>query len=213
MRKLVCALMAALLLLSTLALAEAETGYTGYVNKNNGYTLNYPTGWTLMDKENIDKVMEAAESGAIEGLDGAAVAGYREQMETMDMMMCVAPDGMVNFNVLYQQLPDSYTAGQLVEQLCPATLQQLQSTLSDLTVVDSGSVYTAGENEYAMISAQYVLGGMNLALSQLMVCSGTTLYVITFTVTLSEDLDVAQLDAISEEVASSFAPPAVATAA
>lgn len=198
---LLVALSVILILSSVLALAEPAT----YVNETDGYQISIPDGWNIVDRANIDEALELFASGDLSGVDPTIVEQNRAQIEQMDMMMSISPDGAINFNINYQDLGQEVSIADVAEQLCPASLEQMKTMFAEMEIYSEGDLITMGTNEYAMISFGVVVNNQEMYLLQLYGLSGTKLYITTFTVTpAAMTISEEEMNQLIEDIASSF---------
>lgn len=203
MKKLIALLLMAVLVFPMALVAGAqETEMTLY--EGDGFALEYPADWIVMDQKTMDSVVELVTSGKIPGMDASTLQVYMNQIETTNMTMITAADGSMNFNVIPQDLGQSVSNDLILAELVPSVLSQYASTFPDFDIQDKGSKTTYGSNEFVKVGGKYVLMNVPMVLTQLMCSGGTSLYIITFTVTENavEDMDAA--NATIEAIAASF---------
>lgn len=213
MRKFLCLLMAVMMLLSCTALAETatetEVETTLYTHPTLGYSMNLPTDWILLDSETVDTLVDTMKSGEAGTLDDATLAQYTAQIDATNMMIALSPDQTSNVNVVAQDLGVTFSAGIVVEQLCPALVAQYQSLFADCAFDDPGSVVIYNDTDYARVSATYTTADLYMRMHQYIVIENNIMYCITFS-NAADDAAMSSEDmsAIALPFMESFAAPA-----
>lgn len=200
--KKVLAAVMCLMLLASAALAENLT----YANEGGKYTLTYPEEMILLDRDNVSELMKSIANGDMGdvGIDAATIEQQIPSIEQMDMAMLLTADGMMNVNVVYQDVGMELDNDTFLSALGAAMLQQYQAQFENCTVQDEGSIYTAGENAFArqVIDVETVAP---LRVVVLYAFRGTVMYVMTVTINTSvEGEQLEQLGQIADDVAASF---------
>lgn len=209
--KKILALLAAALLLSISALA-AE--YQPYANMNDGYQVNVPADWTIIDQKNVDDLIASMTDGSlsIEGMDASVLQQYKAQMEAMDMMICQGPAGN-NLNIVYQALPMTLDNETLIASVLPTTIEQLKSMFADYQLVAGPMVYPVGEREFVAMVATFTVNGVAMISNQAYYLDGAKLYNFTITIRGSQSQEkLAELDQMIDEILASFVPASEASA-
>ena len=211
MRKGLSLLIAMLMILvPALAVAEeaADMTYTTYKNPTNGYAIDYPESWTLVSKETMQSVMDSIAGGEtkIDGLDSSKLEAYKAQIESMDMVMFISPDGAVNANVTYQAVPAKIASEQILKQVCPLVKQQFEGVFQNYKEMANPQAVTVGDLEYVETAGQYTLSGAGFIMLQAYYCTDSALYTVTYTIDDSMNPDKEAIDAISTAMLASFAP-------
>lgn len=212
MRKWLTLLLATIMtLVPALALAEAPAGvtYATYTNESNGYAIDYPENWTLISKETLQSVMGSLAGGetSVDGLDSSKLEAYKSQIENMDMVMFVSPDGAVNANVTYQAVPAKLTSDQILSQVCPLVKRQFEGAFQGYKELADPATVTVGDHEFVETAGQYTLSGQSFIMLQAYHCTDSALYTVTYTINSSMNPDTAAIDAITTQMLASFAPP------
>jgi len=203
------ALVLAALLLSVSFTAAAGAEFLVYENATDGYRISYPADWTLASRENIAVILDKAEKGELPGIDTSAMAGYKEQIDAFDMMICAAPDRSVNFNIYYEDVGFAASDDLIIEELCPQRLGQMSNMLGEIYIYEDGDVLTAGDVTYVYIAFGAVANGDEILMSQMYYMNGTTMYTFTYTCFLDLIVDFDAIDALTAQIAASFVAPAL----
>lgn len=184
MKRMVCVLMACLVLaLPTLCLAQ-ETGYETYNDPDGRFSFLYPDDWTLLSKETIDEIMNVATELGDENL-AAVVESVKPQLEMVDMVMLMGPDAGTNINVVCQDTGMELSADTLLA--LSGTLQsQLSAQLEGLSFIEEPSLIDVGDGQALLLQYAYSLAGQDLVGVQAYRSNGSDLYI--FTLTTSADL-------------------------
>lgn len=173
-----------LLILSSMGAAQTALAETNtYVNPTDGYQIAYPAEWTMLDRSTIDDILQIAAEGKIPGLDVSSIQGFKEQMDSFDVAVFIVP-GEAVITVEYTDLGSEAAIVdgdilKLIELLCPDTIQQYESALGNVDVIDAGSIAAFGEREFVTMSLTYELMNTPMSVNFYNYLSGTTLYVIT----------------------------------
>jgi hypothetical protein len=212
MKKL-CALMVVGLLLAAMpaALASsssaAEMAYDTYVNETYGYSVDYPAEWVLLDSDTVGAVLEQLTSGdlTIEGITSDALDALKTLMSGDMTGFAEFIDGNGNsFNVTCFTYPTPASIDSAMELLVPQIIASYQQTFSDITVLDSGSVYTVDDSEFIKAKCMYTIDGMTVLVTPLFLFENDLLFNISFTWVTTGDDEVQALDQIMESVLASF---------
>ena len=206
MKKVLALTLALMLLCAGVAFASTDSAPAGdatfltYTNPTNGFSIQYPSDWTMLDKATIGDVINRVTGGSIAGVDGSTLQAYQQKIEAMDMIVCLGPGG-VNFNVNYADAGTEITSGLVINSITPAVVQQFKSMFTSVDIQVADQVTTIGGVEY--VANIYVINGTTL-MSQLVPTGGTTLYTLTFTVPNYQSADMSAIDALMGQVAASF---------
>lgn len=179
-------LLALLLCVSLLACAqgvlaeEAAVEYSTYTNETQGYSIDYPSNWTLLSRGTIDNLMQVLTSGSVPGIDATAFEAYKTQIEGLDAAMMLAADG-ANLSVIGQDLGLEVTNELFIQMILPTMLEQFPVMYPGIELVDEGSTVTAGEREFVKIAGSLEMMGSKAQVEQYYACIGKTLYILTFT--------------------------------
>lgn len=199
-----------LTLIPAFALAEAaaDEAYAAYSNETNGYTIDYPDDWTLVSKESLQSVLDALDSGetVVDGLDSSTIKACQSQIENMDMVMFISPDGVVNANVTYQAVSGKVTSDEILSHVCPLVKQQFESAYQGYAELTDPAVQTVGDNEFVETAGQYTLSDQSFIILQALCSSDSALYTVTYVINNSMDPDADAIDAITTQMLASFTP-------
>ena len=197
-------LLAMLIALTSADAAAAGVKYETYQNEANGYSIDYPADWTLLSKEtlrsNPDRLAEA------EGMSASAVETYAPRIEAKDMAVIVSGDGAVNAAIGYQSVPAKFDSKEIVKNVYPAVLQQLEGVFEDYAPLAEPQVVKFGRREFVETAGRYTLSGVNIVVMQAFHCTGSTLYTIALTMTSSVGPDMNEMKDISDAMLASFKP-------
>lgn len=197
MKKILSVLMAlALLVLPVLSMAEAaeelEAVYETYTHTDDQYTIMYPSNWTLLNKENIQSMLEAIDSLGDEELS-QMIAVYGSQMEQTDMVMMLNETGMTNINIVCQYVGMRAT-DEVLLSLAPTLVSQLGSAFEGIEFVNEGSLVELNGVNALMVEYAYELSGTAMQGAQVYVPGAENLYIFTFTCS-----DVSELEITAED--------------
>lgn len=159
---------------------ESAVEYSTYTNETQGYSIDYPSNWTLLSKGTINSVMQMVTDGKIPGVDSTMFEAYKAQIEGLDMAMMLAADG-TNINVVGQDLGIEVTNELFAQMVLPTVLDQYPAMFPGIELVDKGSAVTAGEHEFMRIAGSLEMLGVKSQIEQYYTCKGKTMYVLTFT--------------------------------
>ncbi len=185
------------------ALAEGAD-WTTYTHPVGDYSIDYPSDWTAMDADSIDKIWDDVTAGKIKGLDPATIEGNEQMVREGGVALFVAPSGAFNFNVMFEDIGAELTAEALVSAACPSAIESFRAMFQSMEVLDGGSKWTAGDVEYAIVFVQADAGGEQVMLNQAYTMKGTMLYILTFTVFPDRGVDMEQVSAIADRIGTSF---------
>ena len=171
------------------ALNQKKTSdYILYTHPTQGYSVEYPESWIALDSTNIEAMMKSlADNEEFSSLNLEAVVPQITQME-MTMFMDIFG---TNINIVGQEVGMSLTASAFLPMM-PQMAQQVTASLPDAKLLDTGSLYEIGGNQYCTLCASYTLAGSDLYVFQFYAFSGTTMYLITLTMNAS----VADMDTV-----------------
>ena len=145
MKKLLSVLMAlALVLVPVLSLADAvetlEPAYLQYTHTDDQYSFMYPDTWTLLNKENIQTIMEAVDAEADAEL-AQMIATYGPQIQQSDMVMLLSETGLTNVNAVAQYVGMHASDNDLLS-LAPSLVAQLSGAMAKTAIWPRGPVTT-----------------------------------------------------------------------
>ena len=191
MKKVLAALLCALLLISA-AMAE-EAMMVEYTEAEQGFSLRCPDSWIAVDDDFRQRLVDMLNQTEIEGFDEETTQRTVEAVQSSGMFMLFAPDLVSNMNVTGQVLGMEMAAQDIVDTYFPAFDSQYSTMFGNLQALeDDATVAEYGENEFAHLAKEYELGGSKKILHQYFLSAGEKLYIITFT--MQEGFDPALLD-------------------
>lgn len=191
MKKLLSVLMAlALALVPVLALAEAaevlEAEYDTYTHTNEQYTFMYPIGWTMLNKENIQTIMESVDVGNDPEL-AQMLADYGPAIAQADMIMLVSENGQTNVSVAPKYVGMQANDEALLA-LAPQLVSQMSGAMENIEFVDEGSIIELNGINGLMLQYVCELAGMQVHGVQVYVSGAEYLYVLTYTCSNADEL-------------------------
>ncbi len=192
-----------LTLLPTGALAQGAEWLT-YAHPDAGYSIDYPSDWTAMDRDSIDRIWDDVTAGKIKGLDPATLESNEELVRNGGVALFVAPGGAVNYNVMYQDIGATLTADELIEAACPSAIEGLREMFPKMEVLIGGSRWVAGDVQYAQVLIRAEAGGEQVMIDQAYTMKGSMLYILTFTVFPDRGIDLEEAGAIMDRIGASF---------
>lgn len=214
MRK-IALLMALVMLMATSLTAAAEpapaleSSYIPFEHPRFGYTIEYPSRWTLLDKDGMDAVFEAIAAGETE-LSEAGIQmleNARQQIEQSDIAMMLSHyENGHNVNIVASPMDPIPTVEQALEQLAPLLKQQYEQMFPNLNMVDSGSLSQVGGIDSLQVVYEFGGGDVPYTQTQYYTFVQGMQYVITFTWIGPTDEELAQLEAHREHMLESFVP-------
>lgn len=163
------------------ALAETAQVLT-YTHPHIGYSFNYPDTFTALDAETIDAITNAMVNEGVEGID-VDYAAMKEQIAAMDIVNVLDMSNGDNITVLGMELGVGIPldATMLATMVLPATVSSYEQQLVGCQTLDSGSVVTYGDNEYARLAFTYTPSIGTLFMDLFFFDVDDTLYTVTFT--------------------------------
>lgn len=188
MKKLLSLILSLMMIVCCMPALAASEGYLDYTHPTRGYSVEYPESWIALDSTNIEAMMKSlADNEEFSALNLEAVVPQITQME-MTMFMDIFG---TNINIVGQEVGMSITASSFLPMM-PQMAQQVTASLPDAKLLDTGSLYEIGGNQYCTLCASYTLAGSDLYVFQFYAFSGTTMYLITLTMNAS----VADMDTV-----------------
>ncbi|MDD6683601.1 MAG: hypothetical protein PUE61_10680 [Clostridiales bacterium] len=188
MKKLLSLILSLMMIVCCMPALAASEGYLDYTHPTQGYSVEYPESWIALDSTNIEAMMKSlADNEEFSALNLEAVVPQITQME-MTMFMDIFG---TNINIVGQEVGMSITASSFLPMM-PQMAQQVTASLPDAKLLDTGSLYEIGGNQYCTLCASYTLAGSDLYVFQFYAFSGTTMYLITLTMNAS----VADMDTV-----------------
>ena len=177
MKKLLSLALALMMMLCCVPALAASDGYKDYQHPTQGYTLEYPETWIMLDSSNIEAMMNSMKDN--EALATLNLDAIVPQISQMQMTMFMDIFG-TNINIVGQDVGMSITADQFLPMMPQMSAQILQN-FSGALLLDAGSLYEIGGNKYCTLSASYTLADSPLYLFQFYAFSGSTMYLVTLT--------------------------------
>jgi hypothetical protein len=174
--------------------ALITANYTEYQNPLTGYRITYPRNWVLLDSSNIDVVIA---DGSYPG-----AAFYRQQILDQNVAVITDASNGDNINITYQDTEEALDGNSFLASYGQEALAQVRAQLNandkvtDIAVADSGSVYTFGDNNLALIGYTYTADGAAMGFYQVYAFAGTMVYIISCTFTKSNQAFIDSLDTI-----------------
>lgn len=184
MKKLLSVLMAlALVLVPVLSLADAvetlEPAYLQYTHTDDQYSFMYPDTWTLLNKENIQTIMEAVDAEADAEL-AQMIATYGPQIQQSDMVMLLSETGLTNVNAVAQYVGMHASDNDLLS-LAPSLVAQLSGAMANIEFVDEGSIIELNGINALMVEYNCELAGTAMHGVQAYISGAENLYIFTYT--------------------------------
>ena len=203
MKKLLSLILSLMMIVCCMPALAASEGYLDYTHPTQGYSVEYPESWIALDSTNIEAMMKSlADNEEFSALNLEAVVPQITQME-MTMFMDIFG---TNINIVGQEVGMSITASSFLPMM-PQMAQQVTASLPDAKLLDTGSLYEIGGNQYCTLCASYTLAGSDLYVFQFYAFSGTTMYLITLTMNASvADMDT--VEAYTEHLLETLVLPA-----
>ncbi len=214
MRKILLKLVLAMMLaLSLTAAAETapvlETTYASFEHPRMGYVLEYPSTWTLLDKDGIQIIFDAIEAGKTE-LSEAGIqilAQARPQIETHDLAMMVAPvSSGHNVNVVASHMGATPSVEAAIQQLAPQLKTQQEAMFPNLQWLDEGSIVQMNGLDAMRIAYSFEGKGLLYTQNQYYLFANDNQHVITFTWIGPTEDELVQLEAHKEHLLETFVP-------
>lgn len=205
-----------LVMLFALALSAAaepapalEPGYIAFEHPRFGYSIEYPAGWTLLDKDGIDAVFDAIAAGETE-LSQAGIQMMeqaRQEIELNDIALVISPTlNGHSVNVLASPMDPLPTVQQAQEQLAPLLKQQYEQMFTGLKMLDEGSVIQVGGLEAMKVAYAFTGAGQEYTQNQYYFFTNGHQYIFTFTWVSPTGEELALLEAHGQHMLESFAP-------
>ncbi len=203
-----CILLTAIPAAFAAATVELPSEYGVYENASFNYHVEYPSEWVLLDNETINTLIQQFVDGElkIEGFTSTA-------LETMKSMISESGDngfvefideGGNNFNIVCYAYPGTPSSAEMTDVLAPQIIASYQANMSDITVIDGGSLFGVGDKQYLKVRCQYGINGQHPTVTSLYLFENDLLSVLTFTSMSSDEGDLAVLDQIMNTVLASF---------
>lgn len=203
MKKLLSLILSLMMIVCCMPALAASEGYLDYTHPTQGYSVEYPESWIALDSTNIEAMMKSlADNEEFSALNLEAVVPQITQME-MTMFMDIFG---TNINIVGQEVGMSITASSFLPMM-PQMAQQVTASLPDAKLLDTGSLYEIGGNQYCTLCASYTLAGSDLYVFQFYAFSGTTMYLITLTMNASV-VDMDTVEAYTDHLLETLVLPA-----
>lgn len=184
MKKLLSVLMAlALMLVPVLSMADAvetlEAACLQYTHTDDQYSFMYPDTWTLLNKENIQAIMEAADAEADPQV-AQMLDTYGPQVQQSDMVMLISETGLTNVNMIAQYV-GMHAGDEELLALAPNLVAQLSNAMTGIEFVDEGSIIELDGFNALMVEYNLELAGTSMHGAQVYASGAENLYIITYT--------------------------------
>lgn len=203
MKKLLSLILSLMMIVCCMPALAASEGYLDYTHPTQGYSVEYPESWIALDSTNIEAMMKSlADNEEFSALNLEAVV---PQITQMEMTMFMDNFG-TNINIVGQEVGMSITASSFLPMM-PQMAQQVTVSLPDAKLLDTGSLYEIGGNQYCTLCASYTLAGSDLYVFQFYAFSGTTMYLITLTMNASV-VDMDTVEAYTDHLLETLVLPA-----
>lgn len=203
MKKLLSLILSLMMIVCCMPALAASEGYLDYTHPTQGYSVEYPESWIALDSTNIEAMMKSlADNEEFSSLNLEAVV---PQITQMEMTMFMDNFG-TNINIVGQEVGMSLTASSFLPMM-PQMAQQVTASLPDAKLLDTGSLYEIGSNQYCTLCASYTLAGSDLYVFQFYAFSGTTMYLITLTMNASV-VDMDTVEAYTDHLLETLVLPA-----
>lgn len=203
MKKLLSLILSLMMIVCCMPALAASEGYLDYTHPTQGYSVEYPESWIALDSTNIEAMMKSlADNEEFSALNLETVVPQITQME-MTMFMDIFG---TNINIVGQEVGMSLTASSFLPMM-PQMAQQVTASLPDAKLLDTGSLYEIGGNQYCTLCASYTLAGSDLYVFQFYAFSGTTMYLITLTMNASV-VDMDTVEAYTDHLLETLVLPA-----
>ncbi len=195
-----------LLVLALLPLGGLAEGaeWTTYTHPVGDYSIDYPSDWTVMDADSIDKIWDDVTAGKIKGLDPATLQGNEQMVREGGLALFVAPSGALNCNIMFQDIGAELTMPELIEAACPSAIADFGQMFQEMEVLQGGGEMAAGDVHYAYVLVQANAGGEQVIISQAYTMKGTIVYIVTYTVFPDRGIDMDEVSAVTERIGASF---------
>ena len=155
MKKLLSLILALMMIVCCMPALAASEGYLDYTHPTQGYSVEYPESWIALDSTNIEAMMKSlADNEEFSALNLETVVPQITQME-MTMFMDIFG---TNINIVGQEVGMSLTASAFLPMM-PQMAQQVTASLPDAKLLDTGSLYEIGGNQYCTLCASYTPDG------------------------------------------------------
>lgn len=192
MKKLFSVLLAlAMLLVPVLSMAEAAeelvAEYETYTHTGDQYSFMYPNTWTLLNKENIQTIIEAASETEDEQLT-QMIAEYGPQIEETDMVLLQSETGLTNVSIGAQYVGMQLTDEDLFS-LASVLVSQMSNTMEGIEFVDEGSIIELVGKNGLIVEFTFELSGTQMTGVYVYVSGETDVYVITYTCADANELE------------------------
>ncbi len=192
-----------LALLPVGALAE-DIEWTTYSHPVGDYSIDYPSDWTAMDADSIDKIWDDVTAGKIAGMDVSMLEANEQVVREGGVALFVAPSGALNCNVMFQDVGAELTMPELIEAACPSAIESFKAMFQEMEVLQAGGEMAAGDVHYAYVLVQASAGGEQVIISQAYTMKGTMLYIVTYTVFPDRGIDMDEVSDVTERIGASF---------
>ncbi len=194
MKKILCALLAVLMLLSVCGCQTASgpafsTGKVDgnvYTNEFAGLTFTAPEGWTFSTEEELAELMNVSlDLVANENEYAKKIA----ELSTVYGMMANSADGATNVQVMFENVAITGNRNISAEDYVSTVSGMLESTYADMgatcTINDASSI-KIGENEYVYLTVDVEYLGVSM--QQAYACRKVDKYMANIVITAAGDL-------------------------
>ena len=178
MKKIFCLILTAVLCVSFCMTAFAADQYSAYTHKTQGYSLEYPSDWLVLDTETVSAVLkDAGNQAAYANID---IEAYAQSITSSDMVMFMKADGD-NMSVVSQYIGQAFSADALVKELAGALVNQYKQLMPGAEFIVEGDVFEIEGREFAYIMYSWNNGYTDVLGIQAMNCDSGSLFYFTLT--------------------------------
>lgn len=170
LRKQIFLLLAMVLALGC-ASAAAEDAQA-YTHPRFGYSLAYPAGYVVLDRETIGQYDEGE-------FFGYAFSFVKHHIEAEDVVYIADTASDSHAVINRSETGGTMSAEELISLKAPEYVSSNELFLTACKVIDDGSVVTYGSNEYARLAFTFEQRGETVALEQFMIVLNGALYHIS----------------------------------
>jgi hypothetical protein len=146
----------------------------------------YPDTWTLLNKDNIQTLLEALDTESDAEL-AQMIATYGPQLEQSDMVMLLSETGATNVNVVAQYVGMRASDEDLLS-LAPALVAQLSGMMENIEIVDEGSIIELNGINGLMVEYVCELAGTAMHGAQVYISGAENLYIFTYTCSNADEV-------------------------
>lgn len=162
-----------------------------YTSDFTGITFTAPDGWTYLTDAEIAELVNTNADALFNESFADAIA----EMESFTEMMATDPKTGTNVNIVYENLATSGNTGISEEDYLNASMEQLQSALTGVTVklVGSEDVTLCGAN---YLRAQLSTTASGISMTQYQYIRKISNYMVIVTATITTGYEVADIEAM-----------------